>query len=811
MVTETNNTENITNYIEEHPHGQESNYDLVYKEYKRLFETTPLKISEIYDKLNITRATSNPYYKYIRDKSKEEGLNSFKRNAYLRRNNYTEPCSVQDIQAEYENKYKEFLNYFKNTSYPIEEILEKFNTTHKSSLYDYFKERLKEDGLSVKERFKINASVRMNGHKWIDPEERLEKFEEDYQKFKEYWFNTDKSKREIGKLIGKSMSRDFNDYVNKRLKEDELEICRKHRRMDYKKYDELYDSFKEDWCKSGYKLSEYFKLNYPEYYNRKAYTYCRQKAIDDKLLIKKGKYCLSDKAMEIFYQNIKNDFYNSNLNYNEFMYTQVNISNGHSLYSYCIKRLREDRLMLHNKKVKDTGKVTKGKTVWRVTFHDIYLGSYKHKKEAIEILETARQYYMENKDLTEIREHYFKTKKLYKEPNPMAIEKENYTPEVIKAYEDSKNKLLSFFNERNIKSSTSRGYVTSFMKYLKYIGPLSLEEYLNKYFEEDLNYTPIHKRSIKKDLMKYRACLIDTGYEPATVRSFFSKMKTIFRHYGLSIPDLPTVKLEKGYVANYDDLPTHNMIRIACEQSNRLFNAILLFMSSSGTAKAETLSITVEMLMKGFKRYYFDEEVTNDNLQDLLKKLLEEDVLVPSIYLCRLKTDKYYYACCSTEASKKIIEYLLYRDNLSLDQKLFDISHATLTNTFIRINDANGWGKIGKYRRFRSHALRKFMASNIKLSRDYVDSLQGRSKDSVGEAYFKTNPEELREIYMRNMHNVTIFSNNPLTTKEISSKKDNPNNTTADELVKYSNLYKEGFLTIDEFEQIKQKLLQEIL
>ena len=286
-------------------------------------------------------------------------------------------------------------------------------------------------------------------------------------------------------------------------------------------------------------------------------------------------------------------------------------------------------------------------------------------------------------------------------------------------------------------------------------------------------------------------------------------MKTIFRHYCLSIPDLPTVKLEKGYVANYDDLPTHDMIRTACEQSNRLFNAILLFMSSSGTAKAETLSITVEMLMKGFKRYYFDEEVTNDNLQELLKQLLEEEVLVPSIYLRRIKTDKYYYACCSTEASKKIIEYLLYRDNLTLSQKLFDISDATLTNTFIRINDANGWGKIGNYRRFRSHTLRKFMASNIKLSRDYVDSLQGRSKDSVGEAYFKTNPEELREIYMRNMHNVTIFSNNPLTTKEISSKKENQ--TVADELVKYSNLQKEGFLTMTEFEEIKQKLLQEIL
>lgn len=809
MITKTNNFENIPMSMEEYQQELESSYDTAYQEYKKLFENSTLKISEIYDKLNIPPVTSNPYYKYIRNKSKEDGLDSFKRNAYLKRNNYTKTASIQDMKEDYENKYQEFLNYFNNTEYPIAKILEKFNTTHKSLLYDYFKERLKEDGLSVKERFKTNASIRMNGHKWIDPEIRLKKYEENYQKFKEYWINTDKSKKEIGKLIDKSLCHDFGEYVNKRLKEDGLDTRRKTRRMNNTKYDELYLSIKDDWCKSKYDLSEYFNLYYPDYHNRKAYRYCRQKSIEEDLLIDSKKYPLSEKRMEIFYQNIKNDLYDSDLTYKEYMNNVINITQGHSLYKYCVKRLREDRLLIHNKKLKETGTIFKGKTVWKVQFHNHYLGSYKHKKEAEEILKTARQYYLENKDLNEIREHYFKTKKLNKKPNPMSVEKGDYAPEVIKAYEDSKNKLLSFFNERNIKESTRKGYVATFLSYLKYVGPLSLDDYLNKYFEEDLTYTPIHNRSIKKDLIKYRACLIDAEYKPATVRSLFSKMKTIFRHYGLSIPDLPTVKLEKGYVANYDDLPTHDMIRTACEQSNRLFNAILLFMSSSGTAKAETLSITVEMLMKGFKRYYFDEEVTNDNLQELLKQLLEEEVLVPSIYLRRIKTDKYYYACCSTEASKKIIEYLLYRDNLTLSQKLFDISDATLTNTFIRINDANGWGKIGNYRRFRSHTLRKFMASNIKLSRDYVDSLQGRSKDSVGEAYFKTNPEELREIYMRNMHNVTIFSNNPLTTKEISSKKENQ--TVADELVKYSNLQKEGFLTMTEFEEIKQKLLQEIL
>ena len=66
-------------------------------------------------------------------------------------------------------------------------------------------------------------------------------------------------------------------------------------------------------------------------------------------------------------------------------------------------------------------------------------------------------------------------------------------------------------------------------------------------------------------------------------------------------------------------------------------------------------------------------------------------------------------------------------------------------------------GFVGNYRFFRSHSLRKFHASNIGLSVDYVDELQGRAKTKVHEAYIKTNPKKLKEIYMGAMHNVMVF------------------------------------------------------
>ena len=129
------------------------------------------------------------------------------------------------------------------------------------------------------------------------------------------------------------------------------------------------------------------------------------------------------------------------------------------------------------------------------------------------------------------------------------------------------------------------------------------------------------------------------------------------------------------------------------------------------------------------------------------------------IYLRRIKTDKWYYTYCSPEASYMIIESLKLRKNLKWEDKLFDYTSSLILARFQEINDNNNWGYVGSYRRFRSHALRKFMASNIGLPRDITDSIQGRSKDMIQEAYFKQDPQSLKKTYMEVMHRVMIYEN----------------------------------------------------
>ena len=148
--------------------------------------------------------------------------------------------------------------------------------------------------------------------------------------------------------------------------------------------------------------------------------------------------------------------------------------------------------------------------------------------------------------------------------------------------------------------------------------------------------------------------------------------------------------------------------------------------------------------------------------------------VVPAFYLKRIKTNKFYYAFCSPEASHHIVKYLISRKGLSLDDRLFDITDSSLIYSFKKLNDKLDMGFVGSYRFFRDHSLRKFHASNIGLGVDLVDEIHGRSKTRVHEAYIKTNPKRLKEIYMGAMHNVMI-GEEWIRESEITEKKEDRN------------------------------------
>lgn len=311
-----------------------------------------------------------------------------------------------------------------------------------------------------------------------------------------------------------------------------------------------------------------------------------------------------------------------------------------------------------------------------------------------------------------------------------------------------------FCKDRNIKKSTVEGYNVALNQYVNFQGE-SIDCLIREAHDDEKNKIPLKDRRIKNRLLDFRNHLMD-NLSSSTSKTYFTKVKTFYMHFGVEIPYLPTVQYDKDYETNYFDLPTKKHIARALSIVSVDLKAVILFISSSGTAKAETLSLSVDDFIQATQDFH-----DGGSIKEILDTLENREDVVPTFYLRRVKTDKYYYTFCSPEASKMIVKYLKTRKDLKLEDQLFDFSDAALLNRFKQINDDLGWGRKGKYRFFRTHALRKFHASNIGLNAEYVDALQGRSKNSVHETYIKVNPDKLKEIYKSAMHNVMINENKP--------------------------------------------------
>ena len=310
--------------------------------------------------------------------------------------------------------------------------------------------------------------------------------------------------------------------------------------------------------------------------------------------------------------------------------------------------------------------------------------------------------------------------------------------------------FLGFCTNRNIKDSTIKSYRLAILKYESFNQRL-MDDLIEEAIIDEESAVPLKNRRIKKRLLDFRAFLLDSDLSVGTVRTYLSRIRTFYRHFEVELPYLNDISLDEEYLSSSGDLPTKCDIRRACDISSLDFKAVILFMSSSGCAKAETLSLTVGEFIKETEDYH-----GGGAIDDVLECLENRKDIVPTFYLKRVKTNKFYHTFCSPEASHSIVKYLLSRESLTLEDKLFDFTDSSLIYSFKKVNDKLDMGFVGKYRFFRSHALRKYHASNIGLSADYIDALQGRAKTKVHEAYIKTNPNKLKEIYISAMHNVMV-------------------------------------------------------
>lgn len=810
MVTSVEDVENIFEMSRDELLEYNQNK---YLEFKNVYLNTDKSVEAIFEELNVNKGT--PTHRYINSQIRRENLtrkNLGGRPKGVKNFNNLSSSEQEAILKEYEEKYNEFLEYFEDLTLSVGDILKLMGTHHKSNLYKYIKKRLDEDGLSPTKR-----QGKVIGHKLRKLQgEKLVGYEEVYQEYKKLFLETDLNVKDIYKELNINENQAIAAYIRGRNKEEGLNAHKRRFQLhppvreitpeEQKKREELYEEYKRLFYETDKPLHQIYNQLGVTQGNSGRATYIKTRAKKEGLDGNVRKYNIrknkskSIAQMEAIYSEYKRLFYETDYKISHIL-EELEVKVNSPTHDYIRKHAKKDGLD-GKKRIYNLKRQKRGK------------------------------------------------KKVSKKPRKYTVSRvSKYPPEVLKKVEDSMPTLKQIFIERNISEGTQKGYIAGCHHWFNCNTQYEdVQSNVNKYMAEEDDRVPMRDRTIKRDLLNFREYLIncDSITTDKSFGSYFSKLGSIFRHFGLEIPHLPPVKMQKAYVSNFKELPTHDMIRTACNQSPLVLQAIILFMSSSGSAKAETLSLTVGMFLKGCTDY-LKQVPSNDNIKECIRELKDNHNIVPLIYLRRIKTDKYYYTCCSPEASYKIIEYLSTLTEVKMEDPLFDFSSSLLLTRFQEINDKNDWGKVGKYRRFRAHALRKFMASNIGLPRDQVDSFQGRSKDMIQEAYFKQDPKELKEIYLKAMHRVMIYdnwgygtspgqTNNPILKEEdsipqtptpvkkppiesatapiMNQQKNNSspvNVSVSEELLNYAKLMDMGLITDTEFQQIKNQLLGGLL
>ena len=321
------------------------------------------------------------------------------------------------------------------------------------------------------------------------------------------------------------------------------------------------------------------------------------------------------------------------------------------------------------------------------------------------------------------------------------------------------NLITEYCTSNGLKKSSTQS-ITYMLQHYERFQETSLEELIEEAENEEDQGVRWKHRTLKKRLIAYTNHLQETMmYSSAVV--YLSTVKSFYRYFEIEIHTLPSLNKKNSKLPvpiSFKDLPDKEIIRQSLEITTPLLQSIILFMSSSGCGRKETLNLTIQDYLDSV-----DDYIHGMNFYEALRFLVQSEDVVPTFRLRRQKTNKYYYTFCTPEASQKIAYYLVIRCHQEYDEndKLFDIGLHHLSTKFARINDHLELGKKGTYNRFRPHMLRKFHASSLLndgMSKDDVNSIQGKSKNRTDEAYFFDDPDKLRQKYINHMNAVTINS-----------------------------------------------------
>ena len=293
--------------------------------------------------------------------------------------------------------------------------------------------------------------------------------------------------------------------------------------------------------------------------------------------------------------------------------------------------------------------------------------------------------------------------------------------------------------------STYNQYITILTGYMQ-IQQATFSELLNEAINDENQNIKLQQRKIKQRLMQYILHYQQQGRTNSTIRLYISRICKVYKYYDIEIPTLPP--LTKEIPESYEDIPTHEHIKCAIENSKIKNKAIISLIASSGLSRIEVSKLTIQDFIDATSQYH-----NENNIFKVIEALKKKDNIIATWYFTRQKTKIKGYTFSSPESTSFIIAYLqqiLRRKLLTNNDKLFGINKEEITASIRRLNNKCGFGLTRKHSFLHPHVLRSFFATTLTNEGcDFltVEFLLGHRIKDVTASYYKANPEKLKKKY----------------------------------------------------------------
>ena len=329
--------------------------------------------------------------------------------------------------------------------------------------------------------------------------------------------------------------------------------------------------------------------------------------------------------------------------------------------------------------------------------------------------------------------------------------------------------------ERNLAPPTKYIYGLSVEYFEKHIG-MSIVDLIQIAKDEERNPEIIWSEStLRNAIISFRSNVFKKHKEK-TAEQYLSKILAIFRHVGVTIYDLPPFSKRqtmKGTPIYPEDLLNREIIEKCIDAATTIIvKPLTLGFTSTGLSVVDMLDLTIRDWLVSTDGYHF-----SNDIYQAIHEMDQQDV-IPVFKSSRQKTGINYVTFGSPEFVKATNRYLLTRENLQLDDPLFDIARRHVNRVFQRINDNLNLGKVNdEVSKFSPKMMRIYHASQLHeagVSSDMIDILQGRTpKGLIYKSYIRIKTSVLRDEYIRALPYLVISETAKFKTELDAVKEEN--------------------------------------